>query len=95
MALQMNYNHPELGITFYNAYWRINPNNGIIGGKNGIKYTIEVFKDENQSHAEKIKPIKGFSFSFIPKFDDDSSNFIKQAYVHAKTLPMFRGSIDI
>jgi hypothetical protein len=95
MALQMNYNHPELGITIYNAYWRINPNNGIIGGKNGVKYTIEVFKDKNLAHGEKIKPIKGFSFSFIPKLDDNASNFIKQAYIHAKSMPMFKGSIDL
>jgi len=95
MALQMNYYHPELGITFYNAYWRINPNNGIIGGKNKINYTIEVFKDAEMAHVEKFKAIKGFTYSFIPDTSENAPNFIMQAYNHVKTIHPFDGSINI
>jgi len=94
MALQMNYQHPELGV-IYNAYRRINPNTGIIGGKNGIKYTIEVYKNADMAHTINTKTYKGFTFTFIPSLDETAPNFIKQAYIHVKTLPMFNGSIDI
>jgi len=90
MALQMNYYHTEFGITFYNAYWKINPNNGIIGGKSGIRYTIEAFKNNESS-----KVIKGFTFSFIPDLSVNAPNFIVQAYNNAKSLPLLNGSVDV
>jgi hypothetical protein len=95
MALQMNYQHPELDVTIYNAYWRINPNTGIIGGKNGIKFTIEVYKSAEVAHTLNSKTIKGFTFTFVPNLSDTAPNFIKQAYNHVKTLPMFNGSVDV
>lgn len=42
MALQMNYNYPKIGITFMNAYWRINPKNGLVDGKDEMNYILEV-----------------------------------------------------
>lgn len=90
MALQVNYKHTEFDIIFYNAYWKINPNNGIIGGKSGIRYTIEVHKN-----SESTKPIKGFTFSFMPDLSNNAPNFIIQAYNNAKSLPLFQGSVDV
>lgn len=94
MALQMNYVHPEIGVVMYNAYWRINPNTGIIGGKNQIKCTIEVYKNADAAHMLNSKSIKGFTYSFIPNISNNAPNFIEQAYNHIKTLPMFNGCVD-
>jgi hypothetical protein len=94
MALQMNYNHPELGVTIYNAYWRINPHSGIIGGKDGIKYTIEVFKNAETAHQPNPKCIKGFTYSFVPNLNKTAPNFIAQAYIHAKSTNCV-GSVDV
>jgi VCBS repeat-containing protein len=33
-------------------------------------------------------------YSFGPSVEDDAGNFIKQAYLHLKTLPEFAGAID-
>ena len=95
MALQMNYHHPSLDVLVYNAYWRINPNDGIAGGKNKLTYTIDVFKSADLAHAKNPHQIQKFSFSFVPDVKDGALNFVKQAYAHAKTLPMFSGSIDV
>lgn len=94
MALQMNYYHQPTDTTFMNAYWRINPNFGIIGGKNTIKYTIEVFKNANMAHQEKFKCIKGFTYSFTPNIKKNAPNFIEQAYNHAKKSN-YSGSVDV
>ena len=95
MAIQMNYYHPQLDTTIINAYWRINPNNGIIGGKNKINYTIEVFKNREMAYNDNFKTIKGFTFTFVPDLNNSAPNFITQAYNHAKSLPLFNGSIDV
>jgi len=95
MALQVNYYYPEFDMTIYNVYWRINPNHGIIGGKNGIRYTIEIFKNAETAHQKNSKSIKGITFSFIPNLDYGAENFITQAYNHAKSLPEFSGCVDV
>lgn len=95
MALQMNYRHPSLGVLIYNAYWRINPNNGIVGGKNKITYTIDVFKNADLAHEKNPHQIQKFSYSFVPDCKDTAPNFIKQAYLNAKTQALFTGSVDV
>ena len=95
MAIQINYNYQEFDATVYNAYWRINPNHGIIGGKKEIRYTIEVFKNIEMAHQENAKAIKGFTFSFIPDLSGGAPNFIAQSYNHVKSLPQFHGSVDL
>lgn len=94
MALQMNYYHEPVDFTFMNAYWRINPNFGISGGKNIIKYTIEVFKSADSAHIENPKCIKGFTHSFVPDVKKGAVNFIEQAYNHAKAN-FYGGSVDV
>lgn len=95
MAIQIKYYNQDLDITIYNAYWRINPNYGIIGGKNNINYTIEVFKNADLAHVENFKTIQGFTFSFTPNLNNGAPNLIAQAYNHAKTLPQFIDGIDV
>jgi hypothetical protein len=95
MALQMNYRHPQLDVLSYNAYWRINPINGIVGGKDRITYTIDVFKNAEMAHVKNSRQIQKFSYSFVPDCKDGAPNFIKQAYLNAKTQALFSGSVDV
>jgi len=95
MALQLNYYHQQLGITLYNAYWRINPKNGLVGGKDGINYIIEVFKDVDASHVDNAQPIDRLTLMFVPDIGSGANNFIAQAYLHAKSIQYFSGSIDV
>ena len=95
MALQMNYYYPLLDVTIMNAYWRINPNDGIMGGKNKVNYTIEIFKNANAAHADFPQAIERQTYVFIPNISTNSPNLIEQAYNHAKSLPYFGGSVDV
>lgn len=95
MALQMNYYYSLIGTTIYNAYWRINTKNGLVGGKDSMNYVIEAFKDANAAHAENPQAIYRETYSFVPDITDGADNFIKQAYLHAKSLPYFTGSVDV
>lgn len=95
MALQVNYDYKEFDMIMYNAYWRINPVQGIAGGKDGIKYTIEVFKNAETARKKDSKSIRRLIFSFIPDMSNGAPNFIVQAYNHAKSQPQFQGSVDV
>jgi hypothetical protein len=94
MALQMNYYDSLREKLIYNAYWRINPNHGIEGGKNNIIYTIEVFESADLAHAKNFKCIKGFSHSFVPDISIGAPNILIQAYKHAKAN-FYGESVDV
>jgi hypothetical protein len=94
MALQMNYYDSVKEKLIYNAYWRINPNHGIQGGKNGITYTIEVFENADLAHVKYFKCIKGFSYTFVPDISNNAPNIFIQAYNHAKAN-YYGESIDV
>jgi hypothetical protein len=93
MALQLNYYHSQLGMTIYNAYWRINPKNGLVGGKDEMNYILEIYKNANDAHAGNIEPIKKNVITYIPDLKS-AKNFIEQAYDHAKTNICY-GCIDV
>jgi len=95
MALQMNYYSPQFDITMYNAYWRINPKSGLVGGKDELHYIIEVFKNADMSHVESPQALERHTLMFTPDISGGAENFIKQAYLHAKSTPYFSGSIDV
>lgn len=95
MALQMNYNYPKIGIIFYNAYWRINPKNGLVGGKDEMNYILEVYKNVDDARAENIEPLEKFVYSFKPNLNKSAKNFIAQAYDHAKSTGIYSGSVDV
>ena len=95
MALQMNYYYSLIGTTIYNAYWRINTKNGLVGGKDSMNYVIEAFKDANAAQAENPEAIYRMTYLFVPDITDGAENFIAQAYLHAKSLPYFTGSVDV
>jgi len=94
MALQQNYYHQQLGILLFNAYWRINPKTGLVGGKDEMNYIIEVFKDAGASHVEHAQPIDRLTLMFVPDINS-ANNFIAQAYSHAKSTQYFNGSVDV
>jgi hypothetical protein len=95
MALQMNYYHQPFDTMFMNAYWRINPISGIIGGKDRIVYIIQVYKDAGVAHSINGQQMNEYDYSFVPDISLNAPNFIAQAYNHAKTLSMFQGSVDV
>jgi len=95
MALQQNYYHQQLGVTIYNTYWRINPKNGLVGGKNEMNYVIEAFKDASTSHVENAEVIERQTHNFVPDISSGADNFIAQAYLHAKSLPYFSSAVDV
>lgn len=95
MALQLNYINNANGIVVYNAYWRINPEHGIIGGKDIVNCTIEVFKNYEYAHVNNPMPLDRYTFTYIPDLSENSDNLIAQAYKHAKKLPMLSGSVDV
>lgn len=71
-------------LTATGVYWKVT---NVRGDKNGVTYTIEGFKDNQQ--------VFGYSFDFTPSVADGAGNFIKQAYDHAKTLPEFTDAKDV
>lgn len=93
MALQMNYYHTKLGTIVYNAYWRINPKRGLVGGKDEMNYIIEVYKNADLAHAN-TEPLDKSIHTFIPDMNS-SVNLLAQAYNHAKTLEKYIGSVDV
>ena len=93
MALQMNYNHPKVSIIFYNAYWRINPIKGLVGGKNEMNYILEVYENAEGAHAG-LQQMEKFVYTFTPNLNIPR-NFIAQAYDHAKSLGAYTESVDV
>lgn len=94
MALQMNYFHKPLNMMFMNAYWRINPKRGLVGGKDEMNYVLEVYKDASTAHVKDSMPLDKAIQTFIPDMKS-TKNFIEQAYNHAKTTSQFSGSVDM
>ena len=95
MALQQNYYSSKFDVMMYNAYWRINTKNGLVGGKDTINYVIEAFKNISASHVENAEVIERQTHLFVPDISGGANNFIAQAYLHAKSLPYFSGSVDV
>jgi hypothetical protein len=82
MTLKNNFNEESV---IKNAYIQIYE---ISGGKLNlnVKYFI---KQEN-----KVNVVDKRSFDFLPSVENNSANFIAQAYNHLKTLPEFDGAFN-
>ena len=90
----MNYISTSLGVTIMNAYWRINPKKGLIGGKDEMNYVLEVYKDAKAAHKIDSKPLDRIIKNFIPDLKSNK-NFIEQAYNQIKSMSQFSGSVDV
>lgn len=65
------------------AYWKIT---NISGNKTQMTVTLTAFVSKAQ--------VDNFAFSFVPDVSDGAADFIRQAYIFAKTLPEFANSED-
>lgn len=69
--------------TFENAYIKIV---SISGSKKSLTAEIAIFESKDGMF------LKSQNFSFVPELD--GSNFIRQAYLHLKSLPEFADAVD-
>lgn len=61
----------------------------VFGSKEWMTAKVVVYADSTKEKAVSRK-----SYSFAPSVDDESSNFIRQAYLHIKNLNDFSGAED-
>jgi hypothetical protein len=85
MALQKTLKINTFGkdIEFQNSYIKVDQ---VISTKNISQVIVEAYDEKKENK------IQNFYYKFIPNLDGD--NFIKQAYLHLKTLPEFAGAVD-
>lgn len=92
MALIKSYHNQQFDITIPDCYWKVALDNGIQGGKEKLNVMMFCFKNK-EAADENRNQYSGFMFQFTPDLASES-NFIAQAYTHAKTLPEFEGAVD-
>jgi hypothetical protein len=93
MALIKNQYIKKLNITLTDCYWKIEEENGIVGGKSKIRVRMNCFRNKKNADHNKDK-IGDFDFEFKPNLSQNADNIIKQAYDYAKTLPEFKNAKD-
>lgn len=93
MALLKNQYIKKFNITLTDCYWKIEDENGIVGGKSKIRVRMNCFRNKKNANLNKDK-IADFDFEFKPNLSDDAENIVKQAYDYAKTLPEFKNAKD-
>jgi hypothetical protein len=91
MALQVNFKHTPIGFdtpaVLNEAYLRVD---SLSGTKNKLFVTVGFYNKKNNEMVLAQQNI----FEFNPNVENNSSNFIAQAYAHLKTLPEFAGATD-
>jgi hypothetical protein len=93
MALQKDYYQSQYEITIADCYWKVELFNGIVGGKDKLRVRLNCFKNKTVADTN-INKYADFDFEFVPDLNS-ADNFIKQAYVYAKTLPEFANAVDV
>jgi len=93
MALIKDYYNPQFDLTIADCYWKVEIDNGIQGGKEKLNVRLNCFKSKEVADTNQGK-FMDFDFQFTPDLGENASNFIEQAYVHAKTLPEFENAVD-
>jgi hypothetical protein len=85
MALKKNFvlQFNDESIVLTDAYCKVHR---VLGSKDELHYDINVMD------AADGKSYRILSYEFKP--DMNGENFIRQAYLHAKTLPEFEGATD-
>ena len=92
MALIKDYYQSQFEITIAGCYWKVEVDNGIQGGKEKLRCRLNCFKNQSIADTNQNK-YADFDFEFVPDLGS-ADNFIKQAYIYAKTLPEFSGAVD-
>jgi hypothetical protein len=89
MAIQKTIQHTPDGFetpsVLNNAYIRVE---GLHGDKNRISINVVFYKKQDDIMVQALAKF----YSFSPLMD--GGNFIKQGYIHLKTLPEFAGATD-
>ena len=98
MALELDYEHDELGVILPNVYAKIaraSFNN--MENNEGVKveYTVKLYKNEEAKEGG-IHPFGGKSFSMILNIGNSKThyNLLKQCYLHLKEQDGFTEAID-
>ncbi|RFB07678.1 hypothetical protein DZB88_30365 [Bacillus sp. OE] len=79
------------GLPVYNVYARIDI---VSGSKNGLDFSLNYYATRDSFLSGKPY-LQQEMYHFVPSIENDSPNFIKQAYLHLKTLEEFKNAIDI
>ena len=98
MALELDYEHEELGVTIPNVYAKIarasfdNMEND--DGVN-VQYTVILYKNV-EAKEEGEHPFGGKSYTTILNIGNGKTqyNLLKQCYLHLKTMDGFTDAID-
>lgn len=79
------------GITLENAYIRVD---AVMGSKFGMSFNVDTYMSET-AYKNKKGYMERKAYSFVPSVDEDSKNFIAQAYKYLKTLDEFSDAKDV
>lgn len=93
MAIILNYYQPQYEITIENCYWKIDVDNGIMGGKYKLHVRLNCFKNKTTADTNRDK-YSDFDFDFVPDLSEGAPNYFEQAYNYVKTLPEFSDAYD-
>lgn len=98
MALELDYEHEELGVILPNVYAKIarasfdnmENNEGV-----NVRYTVKLYKNEEAKEDGK-HPFDGESFITTLDIGNGKTqyNLLKQCYLHLKTQEGFTEAID-
>ncbi len=66
----------------------------IEGGKENLRLTLAYYVSR-ESALKKEKSLQQKYLYFKPNVDTQSTNFLRQGYMHIKTLPEFKEAIDV
>ena len=98
MALELDYEHEQLGVTLPNVYAKIvradfdNTENdeGVT-----VRYTIKLYKNESAKESGE-HPFGGKSYTTTLNIGNAKTqyNLLKQCYLHLKTMDGFTDAID-
>lgn len=89
MALQKKVVKEVFGIEvpFEKAYVQVTR---ISGDKEFLEFYLSVYDTEAKENLIETR-----IYSFVPSIEDDATNFYKQIYTYAKTLPEYEDAIDV
>lgn len=73
-------------ITVQNAYIKVTR---LLGDKDNINFIVDVYEN-----AEKLNLLYVKEYDFVPNVEENSPNFIQQAYEYLKTLPEYADALD-
>ncbi|WP_226545029.1 hypothetical protein [Bacillus thuringiensis] len=81
----------DSGITLQGAYVKIT---NINGNKDILDLSVCVYVSYQACRDGKT-PVDYVNYKFTPSVVQGAENFLKQGYMHLKTLEEFKGSLDV